>query len=299
MKRINSQIIYKVLLIVFAGFFSVLPAFAQEEEEATKEKDKRPVRPAFESTHLIDNQTVIVPGKGTLQMDLQHRFGTFENGSSDFWGLWAPSNIRIGMNYSIIDDLSIGIGATKFNKVVDLNVKYNFLKQTRSWSVPVGITYYGLMGIDTRNESNFSESVHRLSYFNELIFGSRITSKLSLELAVNMSHFNVVDSLYSNDIFSYSFHGRYKFTSQTSFIMSYDQQITTHDARNASTGRTIPRPNLSFGVEVSTSSHAFQVFIANFQNIVYQYNLAYNTNDFREGIGQFVLGFNITRLWSF
>ncbi len=298
MKQLNLQIIYKVLLIIFAGFFSVIPAFAQEEEEESG-KDNRPVRPAFESTHLIDNQTVIVPGKGTLQMDIQHRFGTFENGSTDFWGLWAPSNIRIGMNYSLIDDLSIGIGATKFNKVVDLNVKYNFLKQTRSWSIPVGITYYGSVGIDTRNESNFNESVHRLSYFNELIFATRVTSKLSLQLVGSMSHFNAVDSLYSNDIFAYSFNGRYKFSSQSSIIFGYDQQINTHEARTPSTGRTIPRPNLSIGIEVSTSAHAFQIFIANFQNIVYQNNLVYNTNDFREGIGQFLLGFNITRLWSF
>jgi hypothetical protein len=298
MKKLNLQIIYKVLLIVFAGLFSVNPAFSQEEEEE-KVKDKRPARPAFESTHLIDNQTVVVPGKGTLQMDMQHRFGTFKNGSSDFWGLWAPSNIRIGMNYSIIDDLSIGIGATKFNKVVDLNVKYNFLKQTRSWSIPVSITYYGSMGIDTRNESNFNESVHRLSYFNELIFGSRITSKLSLQLVGSISHHNVVDSLYSNDIFAVSFNGRYKFSSQSSIIFGYDQQINTHEARTAATGRTIPRSNLSIGIEVSTSSHAFQIFIANFQNIVYQNNYSYNTNDFREGISHFLLGFNITRLWSF
>ena len=48
---------------------------------------------------------------------------------------------------------------------------------------------------------------------------------------------------------------------------------------------------------MTTSSHAFQVFMGNYNAIVPQYNNKFNQNDFRDW--QFVIGFNITRLWNF
>ena len=55
----------------------------------------KPVKNTFESVWIIDNQTVMVPLKKTFEMDIQHRFGTVENGYEDFWGFFAPSNIRL------------------------------------------------------------------------------------------------------------------------------------------------------------------------------------------------------------
>ncbi|MFN3841224.1 MAG: DUF5777 family beta-barrel protein, partial [Cyclobacteriaceae bacterium] len=75
------------------------PVVAQDDEaEATGQANAKPVKSTFESTWLIDNQSVMVPAKGTLQMDIMHRFGTVNNGYDDFWGIYAPSNIRIGMS---------------------------------------------------------------------------------------------------------------------------------------------------------------------------------------------------------
>ena len=61
---------------------------AQDEEES----ERTPARPAFESAQLLDMQSVVVPSKGTLEFDIQHRFGLVENGISDLYGLYAPSN---------------------------------------------------------------------------------------------------------------------------------------------------------------------------------------------------------------
>lgn len=83
---------------------------------------------------------------------------------------------------------------------------------------------------------------------------------------------------------------RYKVSPQMSVIFDYDQQLTTHDAFDL-------QPNISIGVEVATSSHAFQVFVGSFQGIVPQCNFMNNINDF--GDGDILIGFNITRLWNF
>jgi hypothetical protein len=57
---------------------------------------KQVVKNTFESNLIIESQTVMVPVKGTLEFDIQHRFGIVNNGYSDFYGLFAPANIRMG-----------------------------------------------------------------------------------------------------------------------------------------------------------------------------------------------------------
>ncbi len=278
----------KILLIcysfLFVGSYHVT---AQEED-----KGKDPVRAPFESTVLIDNQTVIIPYAKTLEFDMIHRFGTMGNGKSDLFGLYAPgANIRLGLTYSLMDNLALGVGFTKLNKYVDFNVKYAIIKQTRDWSMPISLTYYGNMAIDTREKELFEESSYRLSSFNELIVATRINKKLSLQVTPSFSYFNSVDSGLKNYIVGAGLNGRYKFSSQSSFIFDYNQQLTDHD------GVIDVKPNLGFGLEVSTSSHAFQIFVSSFQSILPQHNMMFNENEFNnEGL---LIGFNITRLWSF
>lgn len=75
--------------------------FAQDTATAQVVKKVKPVKGTFGSVWLIDNQTVMVPIKGTLEFDIQHRFGIVNNGSKDLWGFFAPSNIRLGLNYPL------------------------------------------------------------------------------------------------------------------------------------------------------------------------------------------------------
>lgn len=297
MKNIFTRFMPLVALLLLAFTFG---AIAQEETEE-EEKDKRPVRAPFESSILLENQTVVVPSKGTMQFEIQHRFGTLENGISDFFGMWAPSNIRLGMSYAPVDDIILGVGGTKFNKFVDLNYKWNFVKQTRSWSMPVGLTFFGYAAIDTRGNTELEENfVYRMSYFNELIIATRFNHNFSLQVIPSFTHFNAVDSLYNNDTWAVTLSGRYKITAQTSFVFQYDQPLTTHDAviDDGDGGtKSLPLSNLTLGFEISTSTHAFQIFVGNSQEILYHKNIAFNQNDFTQG--DILIGFNITRLWNF
>lgn len=299
MKTINISKSIKFILTLALAFLCLATISFAQEADAPKEKDKRPVRAPFESALLIDNQTFVVPSKGTLEFDIIHRFGTLENGVSDLFGMWASSNIRLGLTYTIIDDLSLGFGTTKFDKLVDFNVKYNFMKQTRSWSTPVSMTFFGSAAIDTR-EDIYTESAHKWSYFGELIIGAKINKELTIQLSPSMSHYNVVDSLYSNDIFAIAFDGRYKLSSTTSILFQYIQPLNQHDALDSDgSSLDLPRANIGVGIEMSTSSHAFQIFFANYQGIQYQKSIAFNKKDFSDGGSAFLLGFNITRLWNF
>jgi len=73
-----------------------------------------------------------------------------------------------------------------------------------------------------------------------------------------------------------------------SLLFEYDQLLTKQDLADVDH----PKPNLSLGWEINTGTHAFQVFAANYSNIINQHNLLYNSNDFADG--EFLFGFNIT-----
>lgn len=310
--RIQKSISTILSFMILLSCSSVLVAQDQEKkEEEKKEEEKKEevqtiairsrgiqrVGNTFESIWLIDNQTVQVPLKKTFEFDIQHRFGTIENGYDDFWGLYAPSNIRLGFGYTPIDNLMVSVGFSKFNLLWDFNIKYAIFKEQGERPFPVSITYFGNMAVDTRDGENFVNNTDRFSFFNQIMVAKKLTRDFSVQGSLNYSHMNAVEGYVNeegevegkmkNDHISFSLVGRYKISDAFAFIADYDQPLTEHPMNN-------PNPNISFGVELATPLHAFQVFIGNYQWIVPQYNNFYNQNDYTDGA--FLIGFNITRL---
>ena len=269
----------------------ILPfiAVAQEEDSEKKKVIDKPARPAFESSFLIDNPTNVLFNKGTLEVQMGHRFGLV-TGTNDLVGFWGASNIRIGVAYSIIDRIAVGFGTTKDYRLQDFNLKGALLQETRSGKIPLSITYYGNWTVDARPKENFPDLSDRWSFFHQLIFAKRVNSKFSLQVAPSLSHINTVDNVVRNDMIAISLGGRYKVTPGTSVIVDYSQPLTKFYSQN-------PHPGLSVGVEFGTSAHTFSIFATNYNAIVPQYNYMYNDNDFFSG--DILIGFNITRNYNF
>lgn len=287
------------------------------EEPVAKAARVRPVKNTFESIWIIDNQTVMVPNKGSFEMDIMHRFGTVKNGYDDFWGFFAPSNIRLGVDYAPVKNFNFGLGITKNNMLWDGSVKYSIIRQTKG-IYPVSVSYYANMAYDTRKDpdkSIFKYSTQRMSFFNQLIIARKFSDKLSVQIAPSVSHQNSVDGYYTKndstgkdifkkmkfDHYAVAVSARYKLTEVTSLMFNYDQPLTVHATNN-------PHPNLSVGFEFNTSGHAFQLFLTNYSGLSPQQNNLYNTNNpfgYKDVAGnkvkggQFLIGFNITRLWSY
>ena len=238
---------------------------------------------------------MILPTVHSLEFVIQHRFGKLNSNTFDLIGLYAPSNIRLGLNYTLTDYLQIGIGSTKTNKIQDINWKWRILQQTRSGNIPVALTYYGNVEISVREKESFGQDyafLQRLSYFHQLIIGHRFGHRLSLQLLTEYSHFNQIDTIaykgLKHDNLAVSLDGRFKVRPQLNIIFSGDKQLTTPEEI---------KPNVSLGIEIVTSSHAFQIFVGTYNKISPQDNLTFNTNDFTSK--DILLGFNITRLWNF
>jgi hypothetical protein len=285
-----------IISFLFLGGISISKIHAQEEESKPPE---RPVRSMFESNWIMDNQTVLVPIVGTFEMDIQHRFGTWDNGYDDFFGIYAPSNIRLGFSKVVVSNLQLGFGLTKNNNLWDFNAKYALIQQTRSGSTPLSLTFYTNMAIDSRDGKFFVKGSDRFTYFYQLMVARKVSDKFSFQLSGNLSHFNGVEGFLDpsnevvgvspNDHLSTSLHFRYRLTDVSNLTFGYDLPISEHEKVDV-------KGNLSFGIEFVTSAHAFQLFLGNFQALVPQYNHHQNQNSF--GDNEILLGFNITRLWN-
>jgi hypothetical protein len=332
--NISTSQFRRAALLLFLSLTAAV-AFAQDTTdsaaaaEPSLPKKVKPAKNTFQSVWIIDNQTVMVPVKKTFEMDIMHRFGTVGKGYENFWGMFAPSNIRLGVSYSPINNLNVGFGITKENMLWDFSAKYAIIHQTKG-TYPVSVTYYGNAAYDTRKDPDnslfrteklkeqgdflsktFGASPDRFKFFHQLIIARKITERLSLQVAPSITHQNAVNGYYKrvdsatkviegemkHEHFAIAFSGRYKLTDVTCVIFNYDQPITKHVVNN-------PSPNISFGLEFNTSNHAFQLFLGNFFYLNPQRNNLENKNHFKNAEGnvsikQFLIGFNVTRLWNY
>jgi hypothetical protein len=288
----------KTLLLLLLSVV-LIPAFSQEETPA--EKSSKPVRFTFGTTILIDNHTVATPYKGGLELEIHHRFSLIED-IHDLYGIYGSANTRIGLNYGITDKLMVGLGTTKDYKLQDLQWKYLILQQTEDNSMPVSLSYYGNIVADLRKAEAFGaeetyRDIHRLSYFTQLIVARKLNDMFSVQVAPSLAYFNSVpqyipatDSTvykgYKNLNLGISVGARANIFGNHSIIFEYDQLLTKQDIDAQ------PKPNLALGWEIGTATHTFQLFVANFSQIINQRNLVFNTNDFTKG--DYLVGFNVT-----
>ncbi len=212
--------------------------------------------------------------------------------------------MKLGFSYTPVNNLQIGFDATNENMQVDWNLKYAILKQTKDNSTPVSITYFGNLAMDTRKKDStnlFASVSDRLSYFSQIIIARKFSEGFSLQISPSLSGFNNPagfldvngDQLpkWNGVHFSVSASARYKISDGSSLIANYDQPLSQQPGGNT------PRPNISLGIEFKTSGHDFELFFGNYSSLLPQNNNLYNPNDFTKG--QFLIGFNISRLWNF
>lgn len=168
------------------------------------------------------------------------------------------------------------------------------------------ITYNQATSLKGANESDLGslfdhtfKASYRFSYFAELMIARRFCKEFSAQVAISWVHYNLVDQAEMennhvngglNNNINISGIGKLKVSPQTSIMLSYSQPLMTYT-------NTAPWPNMGLGVEISTSTHAFQIYLTAANGLVPQETVMYNRNNPYNGA--ILLGFNITRLWTF
>ena len=298
-----------ILFLLLTGFvFSY--SFAQDEDST--ETESYPVT-TFESNFLVDDQTTVVFDKKSLGFAIQHKFGTINNGISDLWGMYgASTNIRLALDYVPTKHLQIGAGISKIHMITDLSAKYSILQQSSDNKMPVSLAVYGVVGMDGRGASNFETGTvvdtkgetmpvsisfsDKVSYFSQVIVSRKFTEWLSIQAGGSFTHYNMVAWDENHDLFGLHALGRIKISPQSSLTFNYSAPLKIESISEQS---EMPdyKPTIAIGWQISTFTHAFQIYVSNAPSMLPMENMMYNRAKFdKNGIA---IGFTITRLWAF
>jgi hypothetical protein len=290
--------LYSFLIAFFCLMLSVQ---AQDSTSSWMEQLDNPTTytiATFKATRLINMHTVETLGKRTLDFRISHRFGTFNSGAENLWGLDGGASIRLGLEYSYDGRLMGGIGRTSTGKMFDGFLKYRLVRQTDDNHTPLSITLLTAMYIthesDPNKEANgydkYENFSSRMSYAYQAIIARKFTSAFSLQIVPYFIHYNQVDAITDlNDMYGVQAGMRLKFTKRAAITAEYAFRINDYT-------REEYYNSLGIGLELETGGHVFQVHITNSFGIVENQFLPYT--DTKWGDGGIRLGFNISRVFT-
>ena len=283
-----------ILGLLFIG----ISVIAQEKEYVN----------AFKNKQLINTQTAVIP-EG-FDFTIMHRFGKIgldDRIYKDFLGFDNPANIRFSLSYKLSDKAYVGVGRTKVGKTIDVEGKYVFLRQTADNSTPLSIAIYNNTGVNTEPYDDFGPNAffgdsittfenkfsHRISYTTELILSRKFSEKLSLQLSPTLVYKNLVLGL-EEDHFTFvlPFSGRFQYSFGSAILFEYAYKL------NNRSESALDNP-FSIGFEFGTAGHVFQVFMSNSYYLREANIYTLEPYDFYQKPHEFVLGFNIRRVWWF
>lgn len=243
----------------------------------------------FKAQYVVNMATIESPAQGNLNFIIQHRFGTLNSGSYNFFGL-DNATLRLGLDYGITDDLDVGVGRSSYLKTFDGYLKYKLLKQTEGGQMPLSVSVRGSVTDFTQDITGeaFLNTKYRTAYSGELLLARKFSRALSLEVTPTWLHYNLVPtSKDKSDVFALGLGGRMKITKRMSINAEYDV-VPTGQVVSASVHNSF-----SLGWDIETGGHVFQLVFTNSQSMLATQYLAQTTGTW--GKGDIYFGFNISR----
>ena len=283
-----------ILLFIVFSFFAG-KSFAQDTtllDLVSKDTlQKEYVYNAFKSSRVIMAHSMEMLRPGVLDFRILHRFGRINGGAYEFFGLDGPATVRLGLDYGISGNLTVGIGRSTFNKELDGFIKFRPIQQTKGPKVsPVSIILIGGSTVTTLKWSDPTRANYfssRVAYYGQAIMGRKFNEGLTIQVMPTFVHRNLVPTKDDpNDLVAAGIGGRIKLTRRITLNADYHYVIN----QNNSAGYHNP---LSIGFDIETGGHVFQLHFTNSKGMNERSFLANTEYDW--GDGDIFFGFNISR----
>jgi len=282
----------------FLLFVALISNIAQAQDDLLslvgedKPKKER-IKYAFKSPRVINAHSMEFLNPGTMDFRILHRFGQLDQGYKNFFGL-DQASMRMSFDFGLLHNLMTGIGRSTFKKEVDAFIKYAPIRQSKGpGSSPVtvalvsGITMDGLPWADPTRQNYFTS---RLGFYNQVILGRKFSEGFTLQVMPTMVHKNLVQlATDANDIYAIGVGGRLKMSKRIAFTWDYTHVL----AGLPETGYFNP---LSFGLDIETGGHVFQLHVSNATGMNERAFITETTGQW--GKGQVRFGFNLSRTFQ-
>lgn len=295
----------KIFAIILGLGFGVV-SMAQETAEPAKEAPKQKfTRATFNSTRIINMQSVELNSPGSIQFMISHHFSPLwpEGGSTqdNLAGLLGLNSglayTYLSFDYSPTKWMSVGVAAAGRNKYEGF-AKFKLLRQqSGAKNVPVTLGYYALFNANAAKDASVALGWNKYSFLHQLQIARKFNDKFSLQLMPTLVYFNVVPYGVNNSnyVWSLGLGGKYKVGDHNNITFEYARQLNMFENLIDKNGNIVNyKPDLlSIGYEINTGGHQFQFYLGNtsFSSAVDQ--LARNTTSLK--LRNMSLGFTLNR----
>jgi hypothetical protein len=245
---------------------------------------------AFKGLKIVNFESTKLVAKKELTFVVSHRFGSIENGFDSFFGL-DDAVTRLNFIYGLSDGFNVSVSRSSFQKIYESAIKYRIARQINHGFPFTIVGYHSLLVNTALEKDNLPklEFKHRLGYTTQLLISRKVSTNLSLELAPTYFHDNYVTiDEQDNSQFAMGFGGRYKLGKRWSLNADYGLHL------NRASNSPFKNP-LSFGVDLETGGHVFQMHFTNAQAMNTNGFLGQATGDWSDG--NIYFGFNLSRVF--
>lgn len=287
-----QKLVLGLLLITFSRM-----GYAQDDLLSLVSKSdtikRERVTNAFKSSRVINGHSMEFLGKGVLDFRILHRFGEVSSGVSNLFGL-DQASMRIGLDYGILNNLTVGFGRSNIGKELDGFIKFCPVFQSKGpGSFPFSIVLVSGVTLGTQSWSDTSRKNYfssRMAFYNELILGRKFSDRFSLQLSPVFIHRNLVQlATEENDVYALGVGARFKLTKRIAFVADYHYIAKGLD-------KNIYKDPLSVGFDIETGGHVFQLHFSNATGMNEKAFITNTTGDW--GKGEVRFGFNLSRVFT-
>ncbi|MGJ7031257.1 DUF5777 family beta-barrel protein [Niabella hirudinis] len=286
-------------LIIATLLFTAPAIRAQDKDllgliDSTGPGQKEYVTGAFKSSRVINGHSIEFIGKHVLDVRILHRFGRVNDGIGEFFGL-DEASMRLGFDYGLGKNLTIGVGRSTEGKELDGFIKYRLIQQATGakGAAPVSVVLAAGSALTTQKlaaDAKYTDTKHRMAYYSELIIGRKFTEAFSFQVAPTYVHRNLVqDPTDDNDTYALGIGGRLKLSKRVAFVADYHYVVS-------GLNKDIYKNPLSLGFDIETGGHVFQLHFSNSTGMNEKAFITNTTDSW--GSGEIRFGFNLSRVFS-
>lgn len=287
----------------FAQQDSIPPASTPSVEEP-KEKSYVWV---FSSPRVINATTVEMISRHVLEFKVTHNFGDIagdNGGSKTAFGLDNATDVRIGFQYGISNNLNIILarakGASIVSQLYEFGIKYRFLRQTEDNSTPLSAAIFANNVISAQKANTVANQPNTYQDFSDRnsqtvqLMLARKFGKLSLQVNPTLVHTNYVVAHDQNTLFALGGALRLPVKGRFSILVDYFHTFRNTESKNLFKSQgTRFYDALGVGVEILTAGHVFHLNFTNATEILENRFVPRTVTSWSKG--QFRWGFTISR----
>ena len=243
----------------------------------------------FKAIKIINNQSTKQASEKELYLYVSHRFGSINGGIKTLFGL-DIANTKIELLYGLSNNLQIGFSRESLKKTYALNAKYNLTTQTSK--LPFNSSLYASYNYNSSLNENIYPNLNssdRNFFFGQLLLSKSFSEKISFQLSPSYAKKGFTETIFEQeDNLILGVASSYRISNRLAFNIEYSANLDRPEISPFS-------DVLSFGIDIETGGHVFQLLFSNTQTIDDVSVMTDAEGSWKDG--EIYFGFNILRVF--